>query len=186
MTSTSASHPPHSVIDLLLADHEQVERLFEQMIDGEVDLWPQRFCELRERLVQHEAAEEVVVYPALRQVDPAGGSIADSRLREQAAAEKMLEEMEGMDEGDPAFAEALPALQAAVLEHAEAEEEQVFPRLERFVDPGVLLEMGEKYQAAKSSAPTHPHPHIPNTPPVNRLLAPVAAVADRMRDAISR
>jgi hemerythrin superfamily protein len=174
------------VIDLLLADHEQVERLFERMIEGEVDRWPDYFCELRENLVRHEAAEEVVVYPALRQIDPAGGPVADARLGEQAAAEKVLQEMETMDEGDPAFAEVLRTLHAAVLEHAEAEEELVFPRLVQFMDPGVLLELGEKYEAAKSSAPTHPHPHLPNTSPANRLLAPVAAVADRMRDAISR
>ena len=43
--------------------------------------------------------------------------------------------------------------------------------------------MGERYERAKASAPTHPHPHAPNTPPGNVVLGPIAALADRIRDA---
>jgi hypothetical protein len=34
-------------------------------------------------------------------------------------------------------------------------------------------------------APTHPHPSAPDKPPANKLLAPGAALVDRMRDALT-
>jgi hypothetical protein len=39
--------------------------------------------------------------------------------------------------------------------------------------------------AAKSTAPTRPHPHAPAAPPGNLLAGPVAAVVDRVRDVVS-
>jgi hypothetical protein len=35
-------------------------------------------------------------------------------------------------------------------------------------------------------APTHPHPNAPDTPPGNMVLGPVAALADRFRDAMRK
>jgi hypothetical protein len=36
---------------------------------------------------------------------------------------------------------------------------------------------------AKKVAPTHPHPHAPNSPPGNLAVGPVLALVDRVRDA---
>lgn len=45
------------------------------------------------------------------------------------------------------------------------------------------VELGRRYVKAKDAAPTHPHPHAPDTPPGNVVLGPVAALVDRVRDA---
>lgn len=185
MASLPEVQVPHSVVEEMVADHELIKRLFVSMMDGNTDLWPVRFCELKQTLVQHEVAEELVVYPAFHEYVVNPDDMLDARLAEQAEAEEQLKRMEAMEESDPAFAEALQSLQTAVLAHAQHEEAEVIPLLERFVDSGVLLELGDKYEMAKLSAPTHPHPHVPDRPPGNRLLGPVVAMADKMRDARS-
>ncbi len=71
-----------------------------------------------------------------------------------------------------------------MLAHAEAEESTTFPLLERITTTDERQELGARYQKAKDRAPTHPHPHAPDTPPGNKLLGPVAAIFDRARDAV--
>jgi hypothetical protein len=44
------------------------------------------------------------------------------------------------------------------------------------------MQLGEKMVKAKAMAPTHPHPHAPNTPPGNIMAGPMAAMADKVRD----
>lgn len=175
-----------SVVDLLLSDHRKVEQLL-----GRFDAVPssQRgdyFCEVVHDLVQHEVAEELVVYPALRSDAPNGGAQADARISEQSKAEEMLDAMESMDPSSDEFPSHFLALRKAVLDHAEAEETQTFPLLQQSEDSSKLIDMGTRYERAKASAPTHPHPHAPDTPPGNKMLGPIAALLDRTRDAMSR
>lgn len=182
MTVTS----PGKVVDLLQEDHEQVKALFGALMsvppDGREDL----FCHLVSELVRHEVAEEVVVYPAIRSDAPDGSAEVKPRLREQSEAEEKLAKMEKLDPTTSEFAAELAELKSAVLAHAQAEEENIFPLLRALENDETLKEMGAKYERAKSSAPTHPHPHAPNTPPANRILGPVAALFDKARDAAKK
>jgi hemerythrin superfamily protein len=177
---------PGKVVDLLQEDHEQVKALFGRLTstppEGRQDL----FCHLVTELVRHEVAEEVVVYPAIRSDAPDGSAEVKPRLREQSEAEEKLAKMEKLDATTPEFAAELAELKSAVLAHAQAEEENIFPLLRALEGDDKLMEMGAKYERAKASAPTHPHPHAPDTPPANKILGPVAALFDRARDAARR
>ncbi len=143
------------------------------------------FCELVHELVGHEVAEEAVVYPALRQDAPGGDREADARIEEQSAAEHRLAQLERLDPASPEFADGARRLRTAVLAHARAEEEHVLPMLAEAERPAVRAELGSRFDRAKASAPTHPHPHLPGTPPWNQLLGPIAALVDRARDAVA-
>ncbi|MDA8289766.1 MAG: hemerythrin domain-containing protein [Actinomycetota bacterium] len=175
-----------SIIELISADHEHVKEHFselEEIPGAKLGDW---FCELRELLVRHEVAEEVTLYPALRSEVAGGDKIADARIAEQQAAESKLAELEKMDPQSPSFLAELLQLRPAVLEHAKKEESDVLSRLQAALGPERLEDLGRAYALAMSSAPTHAHPHAPDTPPGNLILGPVAAVADRMRDAIKK
>lgn len=180
----TVTEPNKNVINLLKADHREVEHLL-----GRFDAVPAAtredyFCEVVNELVRHEVAEELVVYPALRSDAPDGGPQADARISEQSEAEQLLSSMEGLDAQSPEFSAKFVQLRTAVLDHAQAEETQTFPLLTQAEPPAKLESLGERYERAKASAPTHPHPHAPDTPPGNKLLGPVAAVLDRARDAM--
>lgn len=172
----------HDVVDLLREDHQLVEERLKEFDAVGASTRGELFWKLTNDLVRHEVAEEVVVYPQLRQL-PGGETVADARIGEQAEAERQLAKMERMDAESPEFVVELATLKVAVLSHAKTEEDTAFPMLRTGVPPDVLITLGQRYVHAKEAAPTHPHPHVPDRPPGNVVVGPVAALVDRVRDA---
>lgn len=60
---------------------------------------------------------------------------------------------------------------------------EIFPLLRRICSEEQLREMGEKVEASKKTAPTHPHPSTPDNPVGVKVMVAAAGVADRARDA---
>lgn len=180
MTTT----PTKDIVDLLQSDHEQAKTLLNRFDATGPHDREQYFCEVVNELVKHEVAEEVVVYPVIREEAPDGEREADARIKEQSEAEQMLSDMEKLDATSSEFEQKFKELRAAVLGHAMAEEENVFPLLRALERSEERRELGERYEKAKATAPSHPHPHAPDTPPGNVVLGPVAAVFDKARDAL--
>lgn len=180
------TEPKRNVLDLILADHREVEKLLGTFDSVPIEGRDQYFCHVVQELVRHEMAEELVVYPALRSDAPGGDTQADRRISEQSKAEEMLDAMEKMDPTTEEFTARFIQLREAVLEHAKAEESQTLPLIRSSEDPAKLETLGARYNKAKAAAPTHPHPHAPDTPPGNMVLGPVAAIMDRMRDAMKK
>lgn len=174
--------PMDDLVRLLEEDHRLVETRLSELDTAGPATRGELFWKLTNDLVRHEVAEEVVLYPALRKV-PGGDQVADARVAEQSEAEQLLAKMEKMDAESPDFVRELAKLKAAVLEHAKAEEETAFAMVLGAVGPDQRVELGKRYAKAKEAAPTHPHPHAPDSPPGNVVLGPVAALVDRVRDA---
>jgi len=173
-----------TLLELLLRDHQKAKGLLEAFDDLPVSSRNEAFCQITYTLVGHEVAEEEVLYPAVREHIPNGDELAGVRIEEQAAAEELLATMEKQDPESIDFMASFANLRDAVLEHAEAEEQAVFPPLASALDSDELRQLGERYEKAKASAPSHPHPHAPDTPPGNVVMGPVAAIFDRVRDAV--
>lgn len=172
------------ILTLLRRDHEVAESLLQRFDGLAAGGRDEYFCEVVHTLVGHEVAEEMVLYPTIRHEGSTGGDVADARLAEQAQAEELLAEMEHDDTSSAAFAGKFTKLRKSVLDHAKAEESTVFPLLESSTSSEDRQELGSRYIKAKDRAPTHPHPHAPDTSPGNKLLGPVAAMFDRARDAV--
>lgn len=173
--------PADDVISLLTQDHAAVKQRFAELETAHPESRAELFWKLTDQLVRHEIAEELVVYPVVRKL-AGGDELADQRIAEESEAERHLAHMEKLDPTTEEFAGALKDLESAVLEHAEQEETQVFPLLLEHEPNGRLLQLGQKYKGAKLEAPNHPHPHTPNSPGTLKLVGPVAAFIDRLRD----
>jgi len=172
------------VVELLLADDQQTKAIlnrFEQIAPSERASY---FFEVVTELVRHEVAEEHVVYPIIRHATPGGRQEAEARIAEQAKAEELLAEMEKLDASSAEFATKFAALRQAVLDHASSEEASTFPLLKEMEDDESRLALAGRYEHAKAKAPTHPHPHVPDSPPGNLVLDPVAALFDKARGAL--
>lgn len=178
--------PTDDVLNLLIEDHREAERQLEQFADADRAQRRDMFAPLTAALVKHEVAEEVAVYPVVIDEVPGGGAVADARIAEQSEAERLLSEMEKMDPTSEEFAASFTELKISVLEHARAEEAEVFPLLREHLSAERRMEIGERYAKVKASAPTHPHPNAPDNAPANKLGLPVLALADRIRDAARR
>ena len=174
--------PTDDVISLLAQDHEAIKERFFELGHADPDVRGQLFWELTDQLVRHEVGEEVVVYPALRH-EPGGDAIAEARRREESEAEELMARLEKLDPTTEEFRGAIRDLESAVLAHAEKEEAEVFPLLAANEESGYLALLGQKFKGEKLAAPNHPHPHAPDSVLGQKLVGPVTAFIDRIRDA---
>jgi hemerythrin superfamily protein len=170
-------------VDLLTSQHDEVRQLFSQLDGGGTGRSEAFECLVR-LLAVHETAEEEVVYPALRRTGPEGEQVAEARKAEEDEAKTLLSDLErtGVDGAD--FDAKLQTFRVAVLAHAESEEREVFPLLRRSLDPDTLQAMRSSLEAAEAMAPTHPHPHGPESAVGNMVVGPFVAVVDKVRDAL--
>ena len=176
-----------NVIAELTADHREVERLFERVLampPGD----PMR-KEVADRitieLVRHATAEEMCLYPAVREFVEGGDEVADRELLEQTEIERTLKRLEHLPVPNTEFNRLLAQLDRDVRTHIETEERVLFPQVADACSPQELEELGTEVRRAKDRAPTRPHPAAPHTPPANLRLAPGIGLVDRVRDAIS-
>jgi hemerythrin superfamily protein len=181
--------PTTSIGDLIVQltdDHARLRQMFGAFWTADRSSWPDKFLELTETVVRHEVAEEQVVYPEVRKAVEDGDRVAELRIAEQSEAELLLAEMEAFLPSDEKFRSSLQKLEKLVLEHAKHEERSIFQPLREALGQQRLDDLGVRYARAKSSAPTHPHPNVPDGPPGNLLLGPVASLIDRVRDAVKK
>ena len=171
------------VIELIQRDHQQVRQLLGQIEAADPDSRGELFHELVGELARHEAAEETIVHPTLRDEVDGGRAIADQVLEEESEAESLLARMEKMDPASDEFVDAFRSLRDDVLQHAEHEERQEHPKLREALSEQRREEMGQGWLKLKKTAPTRPHPHTPQTPEVRAAVGPVAGAFDRARDA---
>lgn len=182
--AVEAAQRPDDLIAAILADHAEIKILFEETTSATTpDARDDAFRRLVRKLVVHETAEQEVVRPATRRAD-GGDDVADARLHEEQQGEELLAELERTGVEDPAFPGKLAKLRGEVLEHAEREEREEHPKLGTTLEQKRLEQLGAVFRVAEEAAPTHPHPHGPQSATGNLAVGPLVAIADRARDAL--
>jgi hemerythrin superfamily protein len=172
------------VVTFLVAQHNQVKQLFEDVMNATGDAREEAFAALRRMLAVHETAEEEIVHPRARQALEDGDDIVGARLQEENEAKQTLSELEKLDVSSAEFETMFRELQADVLMHASAEEQQEFGRLADVLDNDELERMRTAVRVAQSVAPTRPHPGV-ESPAANMLVGPFASMMDRARDLLT-
>ena len=136
-------------ITLLKADHDEVKQAFKQFekMDHEdtaaMEELVGRVCEA---LAAHTTVEEEIFYPAVR------AAIEDDDLMNEAqvehdSAKELIEQLEGMDVGDPMYVATFTVLGEYVMHHAKEEEDEMFPSARKAeLD---LEQLGEQIKARK-------------------------------------
>ncbi|WCN79388.1 hemerythrin domain-containing protein [Micromonospora sp. LH3U1] len=178
--------PQEDVVDLLLAQHAQIEQLFLLVIGSTGDTRRDAFDELVKVLAAHETAEEEVVHPLARTLPGGGGdAMVDDRLDEERQAKETLQTLIAGGVDADGFDTGIILLRDAVLVHARYEERYEFPQLRQHVPSGRLRSLATAVRAAEASAPTRPHPSAQSAKG-NLAAGPVLAVIDRVRDAVRK
>jgi hemerythrin superfamily protein len=176
-------------ITLLKEDHKAVKRLFRQFErsgDGAAAKRGALARKIVEQLSIHAAIEEQLFYPAARAAVPEALDHVLESLEEHHIVKWVLSELESLEPTAERFKAKVTVLIENVEHHAEEEEKELFPKVRTALGRKALSELGEAMEKAKRSAPTRPHPRMPDTPPANALAAPVAAVVDAARNAGKR
>ena len=185
MTSTDSVTDP-DVIDVLTADHREVEDLAMQITaavspEERRDLADQLIAEL----VRHSVAEEMYVYPAMRDHLPNGEQAVEHDIQEHKELERLMKQLEGADAGSAEFAKILADLRQVFRDHVRDEETEQFPNLRANVPAATLVELRDKVETAKKLAPTRPHPAAPNAELFHKMVGPGVGLVDRLRDKLT-
>jgi hypothetical protein len=174
------------VVKFLKGQHDLIKDMFEEVFSASDSKAREKaFVELRQLLAVHETAEEMVVHPRARREMADGDEIVDARLHEEHEAKQQLSKLEGMDIDSKDFLAELTKFRDAVVEHAEAEENEEFNKLQRKLDAGDLERMVKAVQAAEAIAPTRPHPGVESAK-MNFAVGPFASMLDRARDLLKQ
>lgn len=184
----TTSTTPTDVTTFLTVQHREVDDIFAQLeeMDGATTEKVERLArQVVTDLVKHSVAEEIYLYPAVRETVPGGDEIADHEISEHEKAERTMKRLEALTPDEPDFWPTLHELMAEIRHHVEEEEEELFPKLRASCSPERLRELGREVERAETIAPTRPHPSAPSEGAALAALAPGAGLVDRVRDALS-
>jgi hemerythrin superfamily protein len=183
---TGTTHEPihaEDVVEILLRQHARIREGFVQVKAATGAERQERFTELRALLAAHETAEEMVLRPVSSQL--AGSEVADARNAEEKEANRVLAQLDSLDVHSPEFDTLFREFQQMVLDHAQKEEVEEFPAVQRGRSPEQLASMGKVLLAVEKVAPTHPHPSTAGSPALQWAVGPFVSVLDRARDALT-
>jgi hemerythrin-like domain-containing protein len=175
-------------ITMLRDDHRTIEKLFKRFEDA----GPRAFVEKRklvDRLIEelsvHAAVEEQIFYPVTRATVPAVEQVALESLEEHHVVKWLLSELEAMDPEDERFGAKVTVLIESVRHHVREEESEYFREVRSELGGKALNELGKALATARETAPTRPHPRLPDTPPGNALGGRAASVIDSVVNTLS-
>jgi hemerythrin superfamily protein len=118
--------------EILATEHDVALAVFDKMLATDESQTFKRkmlLMKLTHALDKHAHAEEMVVYPALREAGEAGD--ADTLEGEHGYIKTFIYELNQMGPDSPNWLDKVREFRQLVSEHAHMEEEEVFPRFKR-------------------------------------------------------
>lgn len=120
-----------SPLDLLTSDHRKLKDLFRRFEKLGGSPSAQRsdlFDEIKEILTLHSRIEEEIFYPAVAEIEDASArELIRSAREEHSVVKRLLDELSDMSAADSRFEPKLKVLAENVEQHADQEEEEIFP-----------------------------------------------------------
>ncbi|GAB3740179.1 hemerythrin domain-containing protein [Microlunatus parietis] len=141
--------PDEDVVELIMNDHREVERLFEALRTRPADR-PLLMPQLASLLIAHSRAEESEVYPVAR--DEAGETeeVAHSQ-EEHEQADALLGELSKLDPASAEFDSKLEELIEGVTHHVEEEESTVLPGMRERLSDARRAELAQAFSEARAA-----------------------------------
>ena len=181
------------IFQVLKADHDVVRALLDRLETGHTGRatagrgLPRTRRKLVERVIieqsKHEAAEEELFWPLVRERVTGGDTLADEGIEQEQRAKTVLEDLDGLAPGGGRFEELLAVLMRDARAHMAFEETRVWPPLRRSLNGDQAVRLGTDLVKGKTLAPTHPHPGIAPEPGILKASGAMIAAAYRLRDA---
>jgi iron-sulfur cluster repair protein YtfE (RIC family) len=138
-------------ITLLKKDHDQVKTMLGELDDTTeraVKTREQTFTKLKADLEVHEAIEEEIFYPALKE-HPKTKAIALEGYEEHHVVDTVMGEMLDLDVSDETWTAKFSVMKENLEHHIEEEEDQMFKQARQVFDDGELDDLGIRMEARK-------------------------------------
>mgnify|MGYP001164613795 FL=1 len=174
------------VVEILTTDHREMLELLRQIEKTDDPTERRSLADaVTAEVMRHSVAEELFVYPVMERELPNGADEVEHDKQEHKEIEATLKKLEGADAANAQFMELVAELIDLLDHHADDEESDQFPKLRKHLSAEALRDLGSKVEAAKTIAPTRPHPGSPNSELFHMTIGPGVGMVDRLRDALS-
>ena len=140
-----------NAITLLKQDHEDVKKMLSELDDTTeraVKTREQTFTKLKADLEVHEAIEEEIFYPALKE-HPKTKDIALEGYEEHHVVDTMMGEMLKLPVSDETWTAKFTVMKENLEHHIEEEEGEMFKQARQVFDDAELEDLGNRMELRK-------------------------------------
>jgi len=140
-----------NALKLLESDHEKVKKILSDLdstTERGVKTREELFTKVRQELVVHEAIEEEIFYPALKE-HPKAKEIVLEAYEEHHVVDQVMAEIDGLPFDDETWGAKLSVMKENVEHHIEEEEDQMWKQARQVFDDSELEELGARMEARK-------------------------------------
>ena len=134
-------------IDLLEAQHREMEDLFERLENASGDRKQRVFTEIADKLAIHATIEERDFYPTVKAKRTE--AILLESLEEHLGIKRVLADLLAIDVADETFDAKAKVLKEQVEHHVEEEEADLFPKVRKILDDETLIALAQQMTATQ-------------------------------------
>jgi hypothetical protein len=138
-------------MSLLKDDHQKVKKMLSELestTERGVKTREELFTKVKQELVVHEAIEEEIFYPALKN-HPKTKEIALEAYEEHHVVDMVMAELEGVAYNDEQWGAKFKVMKENLEHHIEEEEAEMFKQAKEVFDEDELVQLGEYMKARK-------------------------------------
>jgi hemerythrin-like domain-containing protein len=138
-------------ISLLEEDHKKVKKLLTDLdstTERGVKTREELFTKVKQELQVHEAIEEEIFYPALKE-HPKAKDLVLEAYEEHHVVDTVMAEIRDVPFDDETWGAKLTVMKENVEHHIEEEEDEMFKQARQVFSKDELVELGERMQARK-------------------------------------
>jgi hemerythrin-like domain-containing protein len=138
-------------IQLLKDDHDKMKKLLtetEQTTERGAKTREELFTKIKEELTVHEAIEEEIFYPALKD-HPKAKEITLEAYEEHHVVDMVMAEIEGVPFDDEKWSAKFKVIKENIEHHIEEEENEMFKQARDVFEKRELEDLGDRMMARK-------------------------------------
>jgi len=138
-------------VTLLKDDHDTLKRILEDLdatTERGVKTREELFIRVRRELEVHEAIEEEIFYPALKE-HPKAKELVLEAYEEHNVVDMVMAEIEDTPFDDETWGAKLTVMKENIEHHIEEEEGEMFPQARQVFEHRELVDLGERMMARK-------------------------------------
>lgn len=136
-----------SAIDMLEAQHREVEELFEKYESAKGNAKRDLFEQIANKLAVHAAIEEKHFYPALKSEDTEDQLL--EAVEEHLQVKRLIADLLALEPTDETFDAKMKVLKEEVEHHVEEEETELFAEAEDLLDDDMLDALEQEMTATQ-------------------------------------
>ena len=140
-----------NALTLLKRDHAEVKKMLSDLEDTTERAEKTRtegLATLKHELGIHEAIEEEIFYPALKE-HPKTKDLALEGYEEHHVVDTIMGELEGVEPSDETWMAKFSVMKENLEHHISEEEDEMFPKVEQVFEDEELQELGARMQERK-------------------------------------